>query len=144
MVRLVQGLIAIVGRTLIVAIFILAAVGSHLANYTETLKHMEEQQVPYPYILLPGALVFMIVGGVMVLIGYKARLGALLLLIFLGMASYYFHAFWKLPDGATKEAQTIHFFKNVSMMGAMIFLIGNGAGPGSVDAAIRRATEAKG
>jgi putative oxidoreductase len=141
---MVQGLIALVGRVLLVAIFLISAIGQDIPNYQAVLEMMRKQNVPVPYpeVLLPGAIAFSILGGVSVLIGYRARLGALLLLVFLVPASYYFHDFWNLPDGKDKMEQTIHFFKNVSIMGAMVFLIAVGAGPGSVDEATKRRTAA--
>ena len=135
MVKLVQGLIALVGRLLLVAIFLLSVVGQYIPKYADTVEMMRAKGVPYPNVLLPGAIVFLLVGSVSVLFGFHARLGALLLLIFLALASYYFHGFWNLTDETAKQGEMIQFFKNLSMMGAMIFLIGNGAGPGSVDTA---------
>ena len=79
-----------------------------------------------------GAIVFLLVGSVSVIIGYKARIGAVLLLTFLVLASYWFHAFWNL-QGQAQQEQMIQFMKNLSIMGAMLFIAGNGAGPMSVD-----------
>jgi putative oxidoreductase len=84
--------------------------------------------------LLVGALVFLFVGGVSVVGGYKARIGAFLPLVFLGLASYYFHDFWRLTDPKEAQEQTIQFMKNLSMIGAMLFIIANGAGAWSLDA----------
>jgi len=139
MVRMVQGLVALVGRVLLVAIFLLSAFND-IGNYSPTLDMMRKQHnpVPYPEVLLPAAIAFLILGGVSVLIGYMARLGALLLLAFLVLATYYFHDFWNVTGDAERQGQMIHFFKNVSMMGAMVFLIAVGGGPGSVDEATRR------
>jgi putative oxidoreductase len=83
--------------------------------------------------MLVGAIVFLIAGSVSVILGYKARIGALLLLTFLVLASYYFHAFWNL-EGQAQQEQMIQFMKNLSMMGAMLFIVANGSGPMSLDA----------
>ncbi len=83
--------------------------------------------------MLIGAIVFLIVGSISIIIGYKARFGALLLLIFLILATYYFHHFWSFQGDARQEGMA-HFLKNLSMMGAMLFIIANGPGPMSVDA----------
>jgi putative oxidoreductase len=97
---------------------------------------MESAGVPAPQLLLVGAIVFLIVGSLSLIAGYQARIGAGLLLVFLVLASYFFHAFWKL-DGQAQQEQMIQFLKNMSMMGAMFFIIANGAGPWSVDAWLR-------
>jgi putative oxidoreductase len=54
------------------------------------------------------------------------------LLTFLVLASYYFHAFWNL-EGQAQQEQMIHYMKNLSMMGAMLFIVANGSGPMSLD-----------
>ena len=98
----------------------------------KVVGYMESAGVPAPNILLPGAIVFLIVGSLSVMLGFKARLGAVLLLTFLILATYYFHAFWAL-EGQQQQEQTIQFMKNLSMMGAMLFIIANGSGPMSLD-----------
>jgi putative oxidoreductase len=129
-----RGVFSLLGRLVLCSIFLSSAVMEHIPKYQETLGAMEKQHVPYPQILLPGALVFMIAGSVSVIVGFKARFGALLLLIFLGMAAFYFHNFWDVPaHSEAQQNQMIHFMKNVSMGGAMLFIIGNGAGYWSLD-----------
>src|SRR5258708_38571589 len=98
---------------------------------------MESVGVPMPNVALAGAIVFLIAGGLSVLAGYHARVGAALLAVFLVLATYYFHAFWKL-EGQAAEGQMVHFMKNLGLLGAMLFIIANGAGAWSVDAWRRR------
>ena len=57
--------------------------------------------------------------------------------MFLVLATYYFHAFWML-EGAEQQAQMIQFMKNLSLMGAMLFVIANGSGPLSLDAKLAK------
>src|SRR6185369_1007046 len=129
----VQGALTVVGRLLLATIFLMSAVGNKIPNFSAVAKVMESVGVPAPQLLLVGAIAFLIVGSLSVIVGYNARIGAALLLIFLILASYYFHAFWKL-EGQAQQEQMIQFLKNLSMMGAMFFIIANGAGPWSVDA----------
>jgi putative oxidoreductase len=85
--------------------------------------------------MLAGAIVFLLVGSVSVILGFKARFGATLLLVFLALATYYFHDFWTFDDPQARQMQTIQFMKNLGLMGAMLFIMANGAGVMSVDAA---------
>jgi putative oxidoreductase len=126
------GILAVLGRMVLCAIF-LGAVAKFIPDFKATAEFMDKNGVPQPQILLAGAIVFLIVGSVSVVLGYRARFGALLLLIFLVLAAYYFHAFWKLEEGVEKQNQMAHFMKNVSMAGAMLFIMGNGSGPMSLD-----------
>lgn len=132
MARVLRGIFSVVGRIALTAIFISAALGQKIPNFNGVVQYMEAHQVPAPKLLLVGAIVFLLVGGTSIVLGYRARIGALLLLLFLLPATYYFHDFWNL-SGQEAEAQTIHFMKNLSMMGAMIFIMANGSGAWSLD-----------
>jgi putative oxidoreductase len=94
---------------------------------------MAGKGVPQPKILLAGAIAFLILGSLSLILGFRARLGALLLLVFLAAATYYFHAFWKLPAEEQMPEQ-IAFMKNLALMGTMVLIMANGAGPWSLDA----------
>ncbi|HEV3343278.1 MAG TPA: DoxX family protein [Pirellulales bacterium] len=132
-----QGSLAVLGRLLLCTIFLMSAVGNKIPHFRDVAKVMESAGVPAPEVMLVGAIVFLIVGSVSVIGGYQARFGAALLLVFLVLATYYFHAFWKL-EGQAQQEQMIQFMKNLSMMGAMLFVMANGAGPASVDARLAR------
>ena len=57
-----------------------------------------------------------------------------MLLIFLVLATYFFHDFWTFePDAKEYQQQMIQFMKNLSMIGAMLIVIANGSGPMSLD-----------
>lgn len=138
-----RGPLTVLGRFLLTAIFLMAAVGNKIPHFSDVAKLMESVGVPAPQLLLVGAIMFLIAGSVSVIVGYKARIGAALLLTFLVLASYYFHPFWKL-QGQAQQAQMAHFMKNLSMMGAMLFLIANGSGPMSVDTLLAKSTSPAG
>jgi putative oxidoreductase len=136
-----RGPLTVVGRLLLCTIFVLSAVGNQIPHFSDMVRIMNSAGVPAPQLLLVGAIAFLVVGGLSVIVGYKARIGAALLLTFLVLASYYFHPFWKL-EGQAQQEQMIHFMKNLSMMGAMLFLIANGSGPMSVDSLLSRRVKA--
>ena len=54
-----------------------------------------------------------------------------MLIVFLAAATYYFHPFWTL-SGNDAKMQQIQFMKNLSMAGALLFIMGNGSGPASL------------
>jgi putative oxidoreductase len=94
---------------------------------------MTQEGVSAPQVMLAGAIVFLIAGSLSVILGYKARIGAALLLAFLALATYYFHDFWTVSDPQAKQEQMIRFLKNLGLMGAMLLVIANGTGPMSLD-----------
>jgi putative oxidoreductase len=119
-----------------------AAVGNDIPNFSGTVSLMANTGIPQPQLMLVGAIGFLIVGGLSVMLGLKARFGAFLLLVFLALASYYFHNFWDLDDPLKYEQQMIHFMKNLSMMGTMLFIMANGSGPMSLDSLFAHETTA--
>jgi putative oxidoreductase len=126
-----RAVVTVVGRVLLVAIFALSVLNK-IFNFSATAGFMEHNGVPAAPLMLVGAIVFLVVGSLSVLVGYRARFGAALLLVFLVLATYFFHAFWNF-EGMEAQNQMAHFLKNVSIMGAMFFIIANGSGPASLD-----------
>ena len=127
------GLTGVAGRVLLVGIFFMSAVGNKIPNFSQIAGYMASEGVPAPQVMLAGAIAFLIVGSVLIAVGYQARVGAALLLVFLVAATYFFHDFWTFDDPAERQQQTIQFMKNASMMGAMLFIMANGAGAWSFD-----------
>lgn len=71
-------------------------------------------------VVLIGA-ILMGLGGLMVLLGIKAQVGAILLILFLIPTTVIMHAFW-MYDGSIREMQMMIFLKNVSILGGLFIL----------------------
>ena len=130
--KLLQGIVAVTGRVLLCVIFLMAAVGNKIPHFSDVAQLMGSKGIPQPKLMLAGAIVFLLAGSLSVITGYRARIGALLLLVFLALATYYFHNFWAITEAKAQQEQMIQFMKNLSMMGAMLFIIANGPGPMSI------------
>jgi putative oxidoreductase len=128
-----RGPVTVLGRVLLATIFFMSAAGNKIPNFNTVVGYMETAGVPAAPFVLVGAIVFLIAGSVSLVLGYRARLGAGLLLVFLVLATYYFHGFWRIADPQAQQEQVIQFMKNLSIMGAMLFIIANGSGPWSLD-----------
>ncbi len=129
----IRGIVAVVGRIMLSMVFLMSAVGNKIPDFQKVAGYMTSEGVPASQLMLAGAIVFLIVGSISVIVGYKARVGATLLLIFLVLATYYLHDFWTYADAAEKQQQMIQFTKNMALMGAMLLVIANGSGLLSVD-----------
>lgn len=127
-----QGVLSAAARVLIGLIFLMSAVGNKIPNFESIAGYMASEGVPAAKVLLAGAIAFLVVGSLSVMAGAWTRVGAAMLLVFLAAATYYFHDFWTF-EGQERQMQTIQFMKNLSLMGAMLFLIANGPGAWSVD-----------
>ena len=131
---MMQGAMTVVGRVMLATIFLMSAVGNKIPNFNDVAAYIAFEGVPMPQVMLFGGIVFLIAGSLSVIAGYKAKIGAGLLLVFLVLATYFFHDFWSFEDAAEKQQQMIQFMKNLALMGAMVHLIANGPGPMSLDA----------
>lgn len=119
------------GRLLFSAIFIVASFG----HFSQGEIQMAAQHgVPMASLLVPLSGIVSLIGGISVLLGYKARLGAWLLVTFLVPVTLAMHAFWAVSDPTMRMMQQIMFMKNVAMIGGALLIAYFGAGPVSVDA----------
>ena len=123
------GPIALLGRFLFALIFLTAA-PNHFSS--QTIAYAASQGVPLALIAVP--LVIALVGGLSILLGYRAKIGAWLLVLFLAAVTPMLHNFWTVTDPMMRQMQMIMFMKNVSMLGGALFITQYGAGPWSLDA----------
>jgi putative oxidoreductase len=133
-----QGLVSLIGRALLAVIFLYYAIASYILDYANTTQLMRQHGIPAANWLHMGAIAVLLVGSISLILGAKARWGAALLAVFLALSAYYFHDFWNIQDAAQAQVALAHLLKNLSMIGALIFIIANGAGEGSMDACCAR------
>jgi putative oxidoreductase len=90
--------------------------------------------VPMAGLLVPASGVLALVGGLSILFGYRAKVGAWLLVLFLVPVTLMMHNFWAVKDPMVAQMQMAMFMKNVSMLGGALLISQFGAGPLSLDA----------
>ena len=127
----VKSLACLIGRILLVLIFIDSAIGK-IQNFEGTAQFMASYGMPYASFFLFGAILLELDGGIGVILAYRSRVGALLLIIFLIPTTVIFHT-----DFADRT-QMIMFMKNVSMCGGCLVLLGMGSGRFSLDYLLRK------
>jgi putative oxidoreductase len=126
-----MGYAVLLGRILFATIFLVAAPRHFTA---EGAAHAADLGVPLASLAVPASGVLAIAGGLSVLLGYHAKIGAWLLIAFLVPVTVMMHSFWRLSDPLAIHVQQAMFLKNVSMIGAALLIAAFGAGPVSLDA----------
>jgi len=121
----------LVGRLALSAIFLLSAAGK-ITSWDGTAGYMASKGMPLVPFFLASAIVVELLGGLSVLLGYKARWGALALVGFLIPVSLIFHNFWAF-DGMQRQMEMIGFLKNVAIAGGLLTVVAHGAGAVSLD-----------
>jgi putative oxidoreductase len=124
------GPVVLVGRLLFALIFLMASF-NHFSS--QTIAYAASQGVPLPSIAVPFSGVIALVGALSIVLGYRARLGAWLIVLFLAGVTPMMHNFWAVADPMMHQMQMIMFMKNLSMMGGALLITQWGAGPWSLD-----------
>jgi putative oxidoreductase len=118
------------GRALFSLIFIVSVFGHFTSG---AIAAAAAHGVPLANIAVPISGLIALVGGVSVLLGYRARFGAFLLLVFLVPVTLVMHRFWGVADAQQAMIQRAMFLKNLSMMGGALLITYFGSGPVSLD-----------
>ncbi len=121
------GILLLIGRIAMALLFTLDLYGK-LMNINGWMGARNLSALPLPWAWALGGLVLLLVGDVGVILGYKARLGALALAIFCLGAAILGHPFWADP------AQQTQFLKDLALTGGFLVLFVHGPGPYSIDA----------
>jgi len=97
-----------------------------IAPYTAQLESLAG--MPFPQILAVAAGAFEIIAGLMIALNFGVRFFAILMVIYLCLATFYFHDFWNQtpPDNGRTLVDAL---KNLSLIGALFILAGYGRGP---------------
>lgn len=127
-----QNGLMLVGRVLFSFVFLMSGF-EKILGFSGTVAYMESAgMMQYTTILAILAIIFELGGGILILAGWKTRLGALLLLIFTAATALEIHHFWSYP--VEQEAmQMINFMKNLALLGGALYIMSFGAGRYSVD-----------
>lgn len=119
-----QNLSAPIGRLFLSAIFIISGLNK-IADYAGTQGYMEAMGVPV--FMLPLVIALEVLGGIAILIGFKARLAALAMAGFNVASAILFHTDFADPT------QMMMFMKNIAIAGGFLMIVAHGAGAYSFD-----------
>lgn len=73
----------------------------------------------------------MIFGGILILTGYRSKLGAVLLLLFYIPSTFIIYSFWN-DSPELYRINSIQFMKNLAIIGGLMMIFVNGAGKYSI------------
>jgi len=126
-----KSAVVVLGRFLFAAIFLMFG-SAHFSK--QMIGYAASQGVPMASIAVPFSGVLAVAGGLSILLGYRAKLGAWLIILFLVPVTLMMHKFWAVSDPMMAQIQMSMFMKNLSLTGAALLITQFGAGPLSLDA----------
>jgi putative oxidoreductase len=125
-----NGAVVLLGRFLFALIFLLAG-PSHFSQ--RTIAFATSQGVPLAHFAVPASGVLALLGGLSILLGYRVRFGAWLIVLFLLPVTFLMHRFWGISDPVAAQTQMALFMKNIALIGGALFISQFGAGLLSLD-----------
>ncbi|MFT4265958.1 MAG: DoxX family protein [Xenophilus sp.] len=126
-----QDGLALLGRIFLAALFIPAGFGK-IGGFAGTVGYIGSVGLPLPQV---GAVIAILVElglGILLLVGFKTRLAALLIALFTLAAAFFFHNYWAMPADKVMMMQ-IMFWKNVAIAGGLLAFTAFGPGRFSID-----------
>jgi putative oxidoreductase len=122
----VLSTVGLLGRIFYSAIFILSGPNHFKAA---TIGYAAAQGVPLASMAVPLSGIIALVGGLSIALGYRAKLGAWLIVLFLVPVTLMLHRFWGVSDPQVAGLQLAMFMKNLSLLGAALMIARVGSGP---------------
>lgn len=122
--------VLLIARILFAFMFVSGGL-NHFAKLENMVGYAQFKKVPAPKasVLLSGALI--VLGGLSVILGVWADLGALVLAVVTLVMAVTMHTFWKESDPHAKQTEMIGFLKNISMTGGALFIFAIAAQEGA-------------
>ena len=121
-----KDLFVLLGRICISGMFLWASY-EKLKNWQSTMSYMKNKRIPSLNIVLPAVIGLKIIGGLLVLFGWHAHIGAVLLLIVAVPSAIKLHDFWRM-EGNERNIERAFFMKEVAVIGGLLLLLALGAG----------------
>ena len=129
--------IALVARILLAFLFVQGGYYKLMGGIPGTVANMTSHGIPFPDILVWGAIAVELIGGLMLMAGLFTRWVALVIAAYTLALGLIFHAYWLAP-AADMRFERILFFNHISLIGGMLAIVAFGAGCFSLDAAMGR------
>ena len=126
-----QNPLALIGRLLLAYFFIPAGIGK-IGGFAGTVGYIASKGLPLPEVGAVLAIIVEVGVGLMLLLGFKTRWAALILMVFTLAASVFFHNYWALPAEKAFVNQLM-FWKNIAIAGGLLAFAAFGAGRFSID-----------
>ncbi len=112
----------IIARAMIAFLFLYRGLTA-LPDFNDHVSRFQNLKVPVPRLVLAGGFATMLIGGVAVLLDYRASIGAGMLIVFTIMANFMYHHFWTMTDPRLRQTHTWIFCNNIAVMGGLLMVI---------------------
>ena len=127
----------LLGRIMLAWLFVGVAYGT-IINFAGSLSYFTSLKLPAPALFTWVALVLELVMSVGLILGIGTRYAAIVVFVFVVVATAIAHRYWEYPAGPQQIGQYNNFLKNISIMGGALAIFVTGAGRFSLDHALTK------
>ena len=117
--QLFQDLAPLLGRVMLGLLFIMTGYDK-ITGFEGYVDSVAAKGVPLPEIAIVVVIIVELVGGLMIAAGLKSRWAALAIFLLIIPINFFYHPFW------ADDAQFNRFFKNLCVMGGMLYVMASG------------------
>jgi putative oxidoreductase len=112
----------ILGRAIFGSYFTYSGI-NHFVQQKTLSQYAGAKGVGAPDVAVPVSGVFLLIGGVSILTGFKPRQGLAALVTFLVPVSFTMHRFWDVTDPKEQMSEMVNFTKNMALVGACLMMM---------------------
>ena len=116
-----MNVLSLIGRIIFGGYFLISGL-NHFLNLESMTGYAASKGVPMPNVAVIVSGLLLLVGGAMVLVGWKVQWGALLIILFLVPVTLMMHDFWAIEDSQEAQTQRANFMKNFGLVGASLMI----------------------
>ena len=127
-----RDLVALIARLLLAAMFLMTGIRQAI-DFGDTVSLIAAHELPLPALAAAIGIAVDLTGGLLVLVGWKARWAALLVAFFTLVTGLLFHQYWTDADAAVRLDDFFNFWKNITIAGGFLMVFAFGPGRYSVD-----------
>ena len=118
-----MDVIELIGRIVFALLFLDYGL-LHLRQREGMIAFAKSFNAPFPELSVPVSGLMMLSGGLMVALGVWPDVGAILIILFVFPAAFVGHKYWAETDYGMRAAQRAQFWKNMSIVGGALFILG--------------------
>ncbi len=131
------NVLILIGRILLAWVFVGSAYGA-IINFSGSVGYFRSLNLPAPELFTATAVALEVLMSVGLILGFATRYCAILVLLFVLIATAIAHRYWEYPAGPQQIGQYNNFLKNFSIMGGALLIFVTGGGWFSVDRKLAR------
>ncbi|CAB3757331.1 DoxX family protein [Paraburkholderia humisilvae] len=134
MTRAVESGVIFIARLALAVLFLWGA-AIKLTGYAGFMAYLHARDVPFVIFAAPLVIAIELLGGILLVVGWRIRALGLILAIYTVATAIFGHDFWNVTDASLQREMVVQFWKNIAIAGGFLLLVVTGAGRISIDGA---------